>query len=69
VISLETRPVLFALARTLAEAWPGTGTYDPDTNQTIWGTGNPVPMYDPTDGRATISTPTALSPGIPRPAR
>jgi alcohol dehydrogenase (cytochrome c) len=25
-----------------------TGTYDPDTNQTIWGTGNPVPMYDPT---------------------
>jgi alcohol dehydrogenase (cytochrome c) len=25
-----------------------TGTYDPETNQTIWGTGNPVPMYDPT---------------------
>src|SRR5256886_16835639 len=25
-----------------------TGTYDPTTNQTIWGTGNPVPMYDPT---------------------
>ena len=25
-----------------------TGTYDPATNQTIWGTGNPVPMYDPT---------------------
>ena len=24
-----------------------TGTYDPDTNQTIWGTGNPVPMFDP----------------------
>jgi len=24
-----------------------TGTYDPDTNRTIWGTGNPVPMYDP----------------------
>ena len=23
-----------------------TGTYDPDTNQTIWGTGNPVPMMD-----------------------
>jgi glucose dehydrogenase len=21
---------------------------DPDTNQTIWGTGNPVPMFDPT---------------------
>jgi len=25
-----------------------TGTYDPETHQTIWGTGNPVPMYDPT---------------------
>src|SRR5450755_3682360 len=25
-----------------------TWTYDPDTNQTIWGTGNPVPMFDPT---------------------
>src|SRR5258706_5272027 len=25
-----------------------TGTYDPDTNQTISGTGNPVPMFDPT---------------------
>src|SRR5712675_272248 len=25
-----------------------TGTYDPVSNQTIWGTGNPVPMYDPT---------------------
>jgi alcohol dehydrogenase (cytochrome c) len=24
-----------------------TGTYDPDTDQTIWGTGNPVPMFDP----------------------
>jgi hypothetical protein len=24
-----------------------TETYDPDTNQTIWGTGNPVPMFDP----------------------
>jgi alcohol dehydrogenase (cytochrome c) len=23
-----------------------TGTYDPATNQTIWGAGNPVPMYD-----------------------
>jgi len=23
-----------------------TGTYDPATNQTIWGTGNPVPMMD-----------------------
>jgi alcohol dehydrogenase (cytochrome c) len=25
-----------------------TGTYDPSTNQTLWGTGNPVPMFDPT---------------------
>ena len=25
-----------------------TGTYDPDSNQTFWGTGNPVPMFDPT---------------------
>src|ERR1700720_2952084 len=25
-----------------------TGTYDPDSNQTLWGTGNPVPMFDPT---------------------
>jgi alcohol dehydrogenase (cytochrome c) len=25
-----------------------TGSYDPETNQTLWGTGNPVPMYDPT---------------------
>jgi alcohol dehydrogenase (cytochrome c) len=24
-----------------------TGSYDPDTNQVMWGTGNPVPMYDP----------------------
>ena len=25
-----------------------TGSYDPPTNQLIWGTGNPVPMFDPT---------------------
>jgi alcohol dehydrogenase (cytochrome c) len=25
-----------------------TGTYDVATNQTIWGTGNPVPEFDPT---------------------
>jgi alcohol dehydrogenase (cytochrome c) len=25
-----------------------TGSYDPTTNQVIWGTGNPVPMFDPT---------------------
>jgi len=24
-----------------------TGTYDPDSNQTMWGTGNPVPMMNP----------------------
>lgn len=24
-----------------------TGSYDPDTNTTYWGTGNPVPMFDP----------------------
>jgi alcohol dehydrogenase (cytochrome c) len=24
-----------------------TGTYDPASNQTFWGTGNPVPMFDP----------------------
>ncbi|HMH74567.1 MAG TPA: PQQ-binding-like beta-propeller repeat protein, partial [Bradyrhizobium sp.] len=24
-----------------------TGTYDPVTDQTVWGTGNPVPMFDP----------------------
>src|SRR5438045_3195812 len=24
-----------------------TGTYDPATNQTFWGTGDPVPMFDP----------------------
>src|SRR5579871_2815010 len=25
-----------------------TGSYDPATNQALWGTGNPVPMFDPT---------------------
>ncbi|WP_238368519.1 pyrroloquinoline quinone-dependent dehydrogenase [Mesobacterium pallidum] len=24
-----------------------TGAYDPDSNTTFWGTGNPVPMFDP----------------------
>jgi alcohol dehydrogenase (cytochrome c) len=24
-----------------------TGTYDPGTNQTFWGTGNPAPQFDP----------------------
>jgi alcohol dehydrogenase (cytochrome c) len=24
-----------------------TGSYDVDTNQVLWGTGNPVPMYNP----------------------
>lgn len=27
-------------------AWVA-GSYDPDTNTAFWGTGNPVPMYDP----------------------
>jgi alcohol dehydrogenase (cytochrome c) len=27
-------------------AWV-TGSYDPETNTTYWGTANPVPMYDP----------------------
>jgi alcohol dehydrogenase (cytochrome c) len=27
-------------------AWV-TGSYDPEANVTYWGTGNPVPMYDP----------------------
>lgn len=27
-------------------AWV-TGSYDPESNTTYWGTGNPVPMYDP----------------------
>ena len=25
-----------------------TGTYDAASDQVIWGTGNPVPQYDPT---------------------
>lgn len=29
-----------------AAAWVA-GSYDPDNNQVIWGTGNPVPMFDP----------------------
>ncbi|MFD1942997.1 pyrroloquinoline quinone-dependent dehydrogenase [Paradevosia shaoguanensis] len=29
-----------------AAAWV-TGSYDPDSNTVFWGTGNPVPMYDP----------------------
>jgi len=24
-----------------------TGSYDPGTNQVLWGTGNPVPWSDP----------------------
>ena len=24
-----------------------TGSYDPESNLTMWGTGNPVPMFDP----------------------
>jgi alcohol dehydrogenase (cytochrome c) len=40
-----------------------TGTYDPDTNQTLWGVGNPAP------GRATTSSLTAWFRGIPIAAR
>lgn len=29
-----------------AAAWV-TGSYDPESNTVFWGTGNPVPMYDP----------------------
>ena len=36
-----------------------TGTYDVAGNQVIWGTGNPVPMFDATYRPATTSTPTA----------
>ena len=25
-----------------------SNSYDVDTNQVLWGTGNPVPMFDPT---------------------
>ena len=35
-----------------------TGSYDPATRLTIWGTGNPVPQYDPSRAPATTSTPT-----------
>src|ERR1700730_7146777 len=39
-----------------------TGTYDVDTNQTIWGTGNPVPMFDPTyPPRDNLYTNSAIS--------
>jgi alcohol dehydrogenase (cytochrome c) len=46
-----------------------TGTYDPDTNQTLWGVGNPVPQLDARAGPATIYSPTAWSPGTPTAAR
>ena len=42
-----------------------TGSYDPATNLTYWGTGNPVPPYDPTvrpgDNLFTNSDPGAQS--------
>ena len=46
-----------------------TGTYDPATNQTFWGTGNPVPMLIRSTGPATTSTPIVRSPRIPIPER
>jgi len=33
-------------------------SYRPETKLTIWGTGNPWPLYDPRRAPATISTPT-----------
>ena len=47
-----------------------TGTYDPDTHQTIWGTGNPVPMFDPDlpAGRQPLHQQRRF-PTIPTPAR
>jgi alcohol dehydrogenase (cytochrome c) len=45
-----------------------TGSYDPSSKLTVWGTGNPVPIYDPQRGRATISTPTPRSRSISRAA-
>jgi alcohol dehydrogenase (cytochrome c) len=46
-----------------------TGTYDPATNQTVWGVGNPVPMWMRAHDQATTCSPTAWSPGIPTAAR
>ena len=43
--------------------------YDPATNITYWGAGNPSPKYDSSYGRATTSIPTARSPSMRRPAR
>ena len=47
-----------------------TGAYDPETNLTFWGTGNPPP--DPTGpvsiGLATTCIPTASSRSMPIPA-
>jgi alcohol dehydrogenase (cytochrome c) len=44
-----------------------TGTYDPDTHQIIWGTGNPVPCSTRPTGRAIISIPTLRSHTTPIP--
>jgi hypothetical protein len=40
-----------------------TGTYDVETNQTIWGTGNPVPEFDPTAAFEPALADFFLSPG------
>ena len=37
------------------------GSYDPTTNLTIWGTGQPVPMFDPNIAPADTSSPTRRS--------
>ncbi len=46
-----------------------TGTYDPDTDTIVWGTGNPGPDWDNAYRPATTSTPTRRSPSTRRPAR
>jgi alcohol dehydrogenase (cytochrome c) len=50
-------------------AFFGTGAFDPTTNLTYWGSGNPVPAYDSSYRPATTSTPTARSPSTQRTAR
>jgi len=42
-----------------------TGTYDPDTNQTVWAPATRCRCSTRPTGRATTFSPTALSPGTP----
>ena len=46
-----------------------TGTYDPETNQTIWGTGNLCRSSTRPLGPETICSPTVPSPGTQIPGR